>query len=107
LLSENINIEQYVSELISLGSLASNYSIEGCFKLISGMFLSDGITVLDSTGNIRAYNVFVKITKKADAKLNGGARERTYEFLCSKIHKGIIAAFYQSQDGNIKFKGNI
>jgi hypothetical protein len=27
--------------------------------------------------------------------------------LCSKIHKGIIAAFYQSQDGNIKFKGNI
>lgn len=104
---EKISIEKYVEDLLNTKTLSANYSIEGCASIISGMLLSDGITIFDNSGSIRAYNVFVKIPKKENIKTSGGARERTFEFLCSKINKGIISAFMQSQDGKTKFEGKL
>lgn len=104
-LTEKIDTQSYISQLITKNDLTSSFSLEGCASLISGMLLSDGITVFDTQGNIRAYNVFIKFPRRNIKEISGGARERTFEYLCTKINNGIIAAFFQSQDGKTKFKG--
>lgn len=74
-----------------------------------GMFLSmlnfDGITIIDTEENIRAYNVFCKIPESCNT-LTGGARHRAYSYLknlppekCSNY----VALYFQSQEGSIKF----
>lgn len=78
---------------------------ENKIELFLSMLNYDGITIVDTKGNIRAYNMFCKISN--DEKItNGGARHRAYEFLknLSKDNcKGYVAIYFQSQEGEIKF----
>jgi hypothetical protein len=65
-------------------------------NLIVGIFNSDGIVIFNRQAQLLAYNCFIKLKS---SKAVGGARRRAFEAMCNKLDKGIIAAYYQSQDG--------
>ena len=65
-------------------------------SLVCGMFCCDGIVVIDTKANVVAYNGFIRLEA---SNVVGGARKRAYQALCAKIGKGLVAAYYQSQDG--------
>jgi hypothetical protein len=65
-------------------------------SVVIGMFCCDGIVLFDTKANVVAYNAFIRL--KA-SNVVGGARRRAYQALKDRIGKGVVAAFYQSQDG--------
>lgn len=65
-------------------------------SIVFGMLASDGIVVFDTKANIIAYNAFIRL--KA-SNVVGGARRRAYGALCARVGKGVVAAFFLSQDG--------
>jgi hypothetical protein len=67
------------------------------------MLRSDGITVLRTDGTVAGYNAFVRLPpapREAARAVLGGARRRTFEVLSGEIGRGIVAAFFRSQDGD-------
>lgn len=75
-----------------------------------GMFLSmlnfDGITVIDTDENIRAYNLFCKVQTSSIESDGGGARHRAYNYLKNlplEQRMNYIAVYFQSQEGTVKF----
>lgn len=106
ILSSKINLTKYIEELRTKNDLQANSQLEGCFDLLSGMMQSDGITVFSSDGCVLAYNVFIKHPPNHKTKSNGGARSISFEVLCELIGIDIDAAFIQSQDGKVEYKGN-
>lgn len=73
---------------------------EGLYELLSGMLQSDGITVFTNDGKVLAYNVFIKLNEnQKNQKPMGGARSRAFHSL--KDNEKVLAAYMQSQDGNI------
>ncbi len=70
------------------------------------MLSFDGITVFSNDGRIIAYNVFIHAPAPegvAQDKIKG-ARRRAFTILESRLGESILAAFYQSQDGDTVFK---
>ena len=65
-------------------------------SLVLGMFSCDGIVVMDTKANVIAYNAFIRLEA---SNVVGGARKRAYQALSKKVGKGLVAAYYQSQDG--------
>lgn len=66
----------------------------------------DGITIIDTEENIRAYNVLYKNSGKNKVDITGGARHMTYECLKNlepQMRKGYVAVYFQSQEGEIEF----
>src|SRR5690606_38628910 len=59
-LKERINIPGIIKELLEKDDLQANAKLNGYFTIITGMMESDGITVFTDTGEVAAYNVFVK-----------------------------------------------
>ncbi len=102
-LKERINITKSIADLLEKKDLQANSVLEGHFSLITGMMESDGITVFTNNGQIAAYNVFVKNSKK-QTSTTGGARSRAFLILSGMIKNGIESAYIQSQDGKIEFK---
>jgi len=82
----------------SSDSLPQLHALE---SLVYGMLSCDGIVVIDTKANIVAYNAFIKLEA---SNVVGGARKRAYQGLCNKIGKGLVAAYYQSQDGATDLK---
>lgn len=80
------------------GAIAALQALE---HLASGIFKSDGIVIFNGKAQILAYGAFIKLKS---SKAVGGARRRAFEAMCTKLDKGIVAAFYQSQDGPIELK---
>ena len=72
--------------------------------LFTTMLNYDGITVVDTAGRIRAYNVFVENSRSAAKKVLGGARRRAAHTLLESKNKKIIGVYFQSQDGDNFFK---
>ncbi|MBO7218931.1 MAG: hypothetical protein J6V40_03035 [Clostridia bacterium] len=72
--------------------------------LFTTMLNYDGITVVDTAGRIRAYNVFVENSRTAAKKVLGGARRRAAHTLLESKNKKIIGVYFQSQDGDNFFK---
>ena len=66
----------------------------------------DGITLVDTEGNILAYNCFIKISalRPQDAII-GGARRRAFEHMQNLVPAHLSGCLYKSQDGHIEFKG--
>lgn len=117
ILEEPINIIDKISRLKNetengQHQLKFNSDVISYLHLISGMMISDGITIFDSAGSLLAYNVFIKDDRKdiAEAspqkKRKGGARSRAFEFLASLPNSKVGGVFMQSQDGALKFKKN-
>ena len=96
-----------VSDLLKVENCPSNTQLLAYNALITGMLLSDGITVFGSDGTVRAYNVFVRHPRQKSAEATaGGARHRTYSVLSFMVEEGILeGAFMQSQDGRVETCG--
>lgn len=78
-------------------------SLNEKFYAISGLFLDmlnfDGITVVDTNGRIRAYNVFITPDSGIEVTY-GGARKRAAQALLDKKNSNYVGVYFQSQDGN-------
>ena len=69
--------------------------------LVFGMLCCDGIVVFDTAANVLAYNAFIKLEA---SNAVGGARKRAFEALSQKLGSGLVASYYQSQDGATDFR---
>lgn len=76
--------------------------LKDCVDLSLDLINNDGITLFDKSGNLIAYNIFVK--SKSSTENAGGARRRAAEFLVETKPKGCLAVYFQSQDGETFFK---
>lgn len=97
----------WLKEPISMSKLflqTTNYS-EQKLTAIASIFLTmlnfDGITVVDNTGSILAYNVFVEANMKTAGAVIGGARKRAAYTIINSRKAGIIGVYFQSQDGEL------
>jgi hypothetical protein len=104
-LTHSISVPARVADVLVKTDATSNARLQAAAALITGMLLSDGITIFGSDGTVRAYNVFVKSPKSAHAAV-GGARTRTFKMMASLVGKDLVGALMQSQDGKVEFKGN-
>ena len=77
--------------------LDSNYKME----LFLSMLNYDGITVINTKGDVLAYHVTSKISTKSSAP--GGARHQAYEYLKDNKRDEYVGVYFQSQEGEIKF----
>jgi hypothetical protein len=76
-------------------------------NLFISMLKYDGITIVDNTGTIRAYNVFVEINATRLHNITGGARKRAAYTVIHSRRKRIIGTYFQSHDGEVFYKPNI
>lgn len=75
---------------------------------LSGLFLEmlnvDGITIIDTKGRIRGYNIFIS-RSEVTTTVTGGARKRAAYALLDSKDPDIMGVYFQSQDGNVFYKG--
>ena len=64
----------------------------------------DGITIIDNSGKIRAYNVFIESTPNIESMIVGGARRRAAYSILHNKNKKIVGVYFQSQDGDNFYK---
>ena len=64
----------------------------------------DGITIIDNSGKIRAYNVFIESTPNIENMIVGGARRRAAYSILHNKNKKIVGHYFQSQDGDNFYK---
>lgn len=69
--------------------------------LFISMLEHDGITVLDNSGQIRAYNVFVENNFNTTQNVMGGSRKRAAYTIINSRRKKIIGVYFQSHDGEL------
>jgi hypothetical protein len=77
--------------------------VQAVAHLLRGMLAADGITVLRSDGRIAGYNAFVHHLPGPTLPNNdqlGGARQRTFAALSTRVGESLVAAFSYSQDGH-------
>lgn len=99
----------WLKEPIEFGKLFLQSKNFNEFKLTSyvDLFVTmlnyDGITVIDNSGRILAYNVFIESTTKEDSII-GGARIRAANTLLKHKNNKFVGVYFQSQDGNNFYK---
>ena len=64
----------------------------------------DGITIIDNSAKIRAYNVFIESTPNIENMIVGGARRRAAYSILHNKNKKIVGVYFQSQDGDNFYK---
>ena len=97
------NMDLSISLNYDLDNPDNNKSFENNVDLFISMLNFDGITVINSYGYIKAYNLFCK-PQTANKPIMGGARRRAYEALKkSDYAKNYLGLYFQSQEGEIKF----
>lgn len=90
-----------LSDHVNHSDIEKHYSLTGLF--ISMMNI-DGITIINTKGQIIAYNVFLK--QSSAQGISGGARKRTALSL-KTLHSSnfkIKGVYFQSQDGNAHYE---
>ena len=98
-----ININLSRDEKITADSFQD---FDNKISLFLSMLNFDGITIIDTEENIRAYNVFCKIPDDCNNSSEGGARHRACNFLINLPYESrtnYVAVYFQSQEGTIKF----
>ena len=60
----------------------------------------DGITIIDNTGRVLAYNVFVETDLSSTKNIVGGARKRAAYTLLNNPSRRIVGLYFQSQEGD-------
>lgn len=98
-LSPPIDVPRHVAAYLVRRDESSRAAVHALAGLIEGMLRADGITVLREDGAVLAFHAFV--AHRPSASSYGGARWRTYETLAAEVGgtDGLVAAFYNSQDG--------
>lgn len=74
-------------------------SLNKMIDIFISMLNYDGITIIDTSGNIISYHVFVKSSKSSE---EGGARNRAFNALKAVKKAGFKAIYLQTQEGKIK-----
>jgi hypothetical protein len=82
-------------------TLDEAYGLDGAASLLTGMMMSDGVTVFSSHGRVLAYRAF--LSPRA-AVATGGARRRAFMTLADLVGTTLSAAFMRSQDGHMEIK---
>jgi hypothetical protein len=99
-----LDIAAKVAPLLRVHSCEADIRLRAAAALIQGMLYTDGVTVFCADGTVRAYNVFVKGSKRAPTAF-GGARRRAFKSLCEWVGHDLKSAFFLSQDGHAEFEG--
>ena len=68
--------------------------------ILETMLNYDGITVIDNTGRLLAYNVFVETDLSTTKNIIGGARKRAAYTLLNNPSRRILGLYFQSQEGD-------
>ncbi len=88
--------------------LQSSSSVESKLTSFADLFVSmlnyDGITIIDNTGRILAYNVFISTNIKSNKNFVGGARKRAAHTLIESQNKKYVGVYMQSHEGDNFFK---
>lgn len=79
----------------------SENKLETVANLFITMLNFDGITIIDNTGRIRAYNVFVETNFEKTKNVIGGARKRAAYTIINSRRKKIAGVYFQSHEGEI------
>ena len=92
-----------LSKLFTQTNIYNEAKLTATANIFLGMLNKDGITVLDNTGNILAFNVFVEANLKEIGNIIGGARKRAAYTVINSHRRDIIGVYFQSYDGEIFF----
>jgi len=103
ILSEPIPLAQATLNAIQDQSGRAVSLLRSYESLLRGMIMSDGITLLGTSGSIRAFRMFVRqATEKTidrPGRSAGGARSRAFDLLRQYVGSQLCAALFRSQDG--------
>lgn len=92
------------SKLFLQSSSYSESKLTSFCDLFISMLNYDGITVVDNSGTIRAYNVFVETNTNRLQNITGGARKRAAYTVINSRRKKILGVYFQSHDGEVFYK---
>lgn len=93
-----------LSKLFTQSKSYSEEKLQAITALFINMLNFDGITIVDTTGRILAYNVFVESNMKRAKNVIGGARKRAAYTIINSRRKHICGVYFQSHEGEIFFK---
>lgn len=93
-----------LSKLFTQTRSYSEEKLQALSTLFINMLNFDGITIVDTTGRILAYNVFVESNMKKAKNVIGGARKRAAYSVINSRRKHIAGVYFQSHEGEIFFK---
>lgn len=79
----------------------STRKLDDGIRMLLSMMDFDGMTIIDTQGNVRAYHCFVKIDQN-DSTL-GGSRHIAFNTLKKKNNDFYKAIYFQSHEGQIEF----
>jgi hypothetical protein len=101
ILKRDFGLTDAIQRYLKKRDEAAALSLSSYASLIKKMLAMDGITVFNNSGNVLAYNCFVKeiSPRHPNEIVLGGARKRAFELLSRKIGGELTCALYQSQDG--------
>ena len=92
------------SKLFTQTKSYSEEKLQAFATLFINMLNFDGITVVDTTGRVLAYNVFVENNIKRTKNVIGGARKRAAYTIINSRRKHIVGLYFQSHEGEIFYK---
>lgn len=98
----NLNIIECIEESLTVESYEAAERYYAITNLLYEFLNVDGITIVNTTGQIIGYNAFYR-SEETPMDVIGGARKRTFEGLKRQTDPNIIGVYYQSQDGNIQY----
>jgi len=88
--------------------LQSSSSVEEKLTSFADLFVSmlnyDGITIIDNSGKLLAYNVFISTNVKSNKNFVGGARRRAANTLIESQNKRYVGVYLQSHEGDNFFQ---
>jgi hypothetical protein len=97
----------WLAEPINLSKLfaQTNQYNEQRLIAVADIFMTmlnyDGITVVDNTGRILAYNVFVEASSRLALNIVGGARKRAAYTIINSHRPNITGVYFQSHEGEM------
>ena len=92
------------SKLFTQSKSYSEEKLQAFATLLINMLNFDGITLIDTTGRVLAYNVFVESNIKRTKNVIGGARKRAAYTIINSRRKRIVGVYFQSHEGEIFYK---
>ena len=92
------------SKVFTQSKSYSEEKLQAFATLFINMLNFDGITVVDTTGRVLAYNVFVQSNINRTKNVIGGARKRAAYTIINSRRKHIVGVYFQSHEGEIFYK---
>jgi len=110
-LRQPLDLVGKVRAVVQLHDPEAVTSARAIIEVVTGMLMSDGITVFDNHGHVLGFAVFAKPSTPEEAEVAnsqiGGARRRAFALLSSWVGAGlIVGCFMVSQDGGTAYRGS-